>query len=125
MFIVTRWSCSDSALGIAGLTDCARLWAIVLMANALGSGVVESVALQGFSPAACRFRCGSELALPSVATWWCGEAAAMHYVRSNPEDLVIKSVHGLSDFPPIFGQDLDEAARAHLLERPGQLPIDS
>ena len=107
---------SDSALGIAGLTDCARQ-GTVLMANALGSGVVESVALQGFLPAACRFLLGEELALPSVATWWCGEAAAMDYVRSNLEDLVIKSVHGLSDFPPIFGQDLDEAARAHLLER--------
>ena len=35
---------SDSALGIAGLTDCARR-GTVLMANALGSGVVESPAL--------------------------------------------------------------------------------
>ena len=107
---------SDSALGIAGLTDCARQGK-VLMANALGSGVVESVALQGFLPAACRFLLGEELALPSVATWWCGEAAAMDYVRSNLEDLVIKSVQGLRDFPPIFGQDLDEAARANLIAR--------
>lgn len=107
---------SDSALGIAGLTDCARQGK-VLMANALGSGVVESVALQGFLPAACRFLLGEELALPSVATWWCGEAAAMDYVRSNLEDLVIKSVQGLRDFPPIFGQDLDEAARGNLIAR--------
>lgn len=107
---------SDSALGIAGLTDCARR-GTVLMANALGSGVVESVALQGFLPAACHFLLGEELALPSVGTWWCGEAAAMDYVRTNLDDLVIKSVHGLSDFPPIFGQDLDAEARAVLLKR--------
>ena len=107
---------SDSALGIAGLADCARR-GTVLMANALGAGVVESVALQGFLPAACRFLLGEELALPSVATWWCGEAAAMDYVRSHLDDLVIKSVHGLSDFQPIFGQDLDDAARAELLAR--------
>jgi uncharacterized circularly permuted ATP-grasp superfamily protein/uncharacterized alpha-E superfamily protein len=107
---------SDSALGIAGLADCARQ-GTVLMANALGSGVVESVALQGFLPAACRFLLGEELALPSVGTWWCGEAAAMNYVRKNLDDLVIKSVHGLSDFPPIFGQDLDAAARTALLGR--------
>lgn len=105
---------SDSALGIAGLTECARR-GNVLMANALGSGVVESVALQGFLPAACRFLLGEELALPSVATWWCGESAAMDYVRNNLGDLVIKSVHGLSDFAPIFGQDLDAASRAALL----------
>lgn len=107
---------SDSALGIAGLTDCARR-GTVLMANALGAGVVESVALQGFLPAACRFLLGEELALPSVATWWCGEAAAMDYVREHLDDLVIKSVHGLSDFQPIFGQDLDAAQRAGLMRR--------
>lgn len=107
---------SDSALGIAGLADCARK-GTVLIANALGSGVVESVAMQGFLPAACRFLLGEELALPSVATWWCGEAAAMDYVRANLEDLVIKSVQGHSDFSPVFGQDLDAAARTQLLER--------
>ena len=107
---------SDSALGIAGLTDCVRR-GTVLMANALGAGVAESVALQGFLPAACRFLLGEELALPSVATWWCGEATAMDYVRSHLDDLVIKSVHGLSDFSPIFGQDLAPEARMALLER--------
>ncbi|MBU3667861.1 MAG: molybdopterin oxidoreductase [Rhodocyclaceae bacterium] len=107
---------SDSALGIAGLADCARR-GTVLMANALGAGVVESVALQGFLPAACRFLLGEELALPSVATWWCGEAAAMDYVRSHLDDLVIKSVHGHSDFSPIFGQDLDATDRTALLSQ--------
>ena len=107
---------SDSALGIAGLTDCARR-GTVLMANALGAGVVESAALQGFLPAACRFLLGEELALPSVATWWCGEQAAMDYVRTHMDDLVIKSVHGVGHFQPIFGQDLDESQRDELLAR--------
>ena len=112
---------SDSALGIAGLTDCARR-GTVLMANALGAGVVESVALQGFLPAACRFLLGEELALPSVATWWCGEAAAMTYVRNHLEDLVIKSVHGIHDFEPIFAQDLNGVQRESLLERIESMP---
>jgi uncharacterized circularly permuted ATP-grasp superfamily protein/uncharacterized alpha-E superfamily protein len=107
---------SDSALGVAGLTDCARR-GTVLMANALGSGVVESAALQGFLPAACRYLLGEELALPSVGTWWCGEKAAMGYVRTHLNDLVIKSVQGMSDFAPIFGQDLDKEARISLLEQ--------
>lgn len=107
---------SDSALGIAGLTDCARR-GTVLIANALGSGVVESAALQGFLPTACRFLLGEALALPSVGTWWCGETAAMCYVRENLDDLVIKSVQGISDFAPIFGQDLDKEARLRLLDQ--------
>lgn len=105
---------SDSALGVAGLADCARR-GTVLMANALGSGVVESAALQGFLPAACQCLLGEPLALPSVATWWCGEAAAMDYVRTHLDDLVIKSVQGVGHFQPIFGQDLDAAQRAALL----------
>lgn len=112
---------SDSALGIAGLADCARR-GTVLMANALGAGVVESVALQGFLPAACHFLLGEELALPSVATWWCGEAAAMKYVRTHLDDLVIKSVQGISDFQPVFGQDLSGEQRDSLLERIEAMP---
>ena len=112
---------SDSALGIAGLTDCARR-GTVLMANALGSGVVESPALQGFLPAACRFLLGEELVLPSVATWWCGEAAAMDYVSTHLDDLVIKSVYGIGDFQPIFGQDLDVNERQDLLARIARSP---
>ena len=107
---------SDSALGIAGLTDCARR-GNVLIANALGAGVVESAALQGFLPAACRAMLDEELMLPSVATWWCGERAAMDYVRSHMDDLVIKSVYGIGHFQPIFGQDLDAAQREELLAR--------
>ena len=44
---------SDSALGVAGLTDCARR-GNVLIANALGSGVLESGALLGYLPGLCR-----------------------------------------------------------------------
>ena len=112
---------SDSALGVAGLANCARR-GTVLMANALGSGVVESVALQGFLPRACRFLLNEELALPSVATWWCGESAAMDYVREHLADLVIKSVQGISDFQPIFGQDLDTAQREEVICRIEAMP---
>src|SRR5579871_3180000 len=66
---------ADSALGVAGLTDCARR-GTVLIANALGSGVLESGSLLGFLPTLCRELTGAELRLPSIATWWCGERAA-------------------------------------------------
>ncbi len=48
---------SDSALGVAGLTDCARR-GTVMLANALGSGVLESGALLGYLPQLSRAAAG-------------------------------------------------------------------
>jgi uncharacterized circularly permuted ATP-grasp superfamily protein len=67
---------SDSALGIPGLTDCARR-GTVLLANALGSGVLESGALLGYLPKLSEQLLGEPLRLPSVATWWLGDPAAL------------------------------------------------
>lgn len=70
----------DSALGVPGLVQVLRAQNLVL-ANALGSGFLESSAVQGFLPAICSSLLGEELALPSLATWWCGEAAAWAAVQ--------------------------------------------
>ena len=75
---------SDSALGIAGLTECARR-GNVLLANALGSGVLESGALLGYLPKLARRLLGEQLLLPSVATWWLGEPAAFDDAWQRPE----------------------------------------
>src|SRR5664279_2486770 len=80
---------SDSALGIAGLTECARR-GNVLLANALGSGVLESGALLGYLPRLARELLGEPLLLPSVATWWLGEPAAFEDAWQHPERLIIK-----------------------------------
>ncbi len=66
---------SDSALGVAGLTDCARR-GTVLLGNALGSGVLESGALLGYLPKLSRQLLGEPLKLPSVATG--GSASRRH-----------------------------------------------
>jgi len=66
---------SDSALGVPGLVQAMRAGQ-VLVANAPGSGFVESPALLGFLPALAQRVLGEELALPSAPTWWCGEQAA-------------------------------------------------
>ena len=54
---------ADSALGVAGLISAARA-GNVMIANALGSGVIESPALLGFLPAICESLLGERLALP-------------------------------------------------------------
>ncbi|MGE3775244.1 MAG: circularly permuted type 2 ATP-grasp protein, partial [Gammaproteobacteria bacterium] len=106
---------ADSALGVAGLTDCARRGS-VFIANALGAGVLESAALLGFLPGLAQRLLGEPLALPSVATWWCGEAAACEDALAQAERLVFKSADPVQAFEPVFGPALDAAALARLRE---------
>jgi uncharacterized circularly permuted ATP-grasp superfamily protein/uncharacterized alpha-E superfamily protein len=80
----------DSALGVAGLVQVARAGNVV-MANALGSGFLESSAVQGFLPAISRALLGEELALPSLPTWWCGEDAAWQAVRGELPGRVLRA----------------------------------
>ncbi|RPI47751.1 MAG: molybdopterin oxidoreductase [Betaproteobacteria bacterium] len=97
---------SDSALGIAGLVECACR-GTVLVANALGSGVIESGALLGFLPRLAERLTGEPLRMPSIATWWCGERAALVDALAQVEQLVFKPADRAHGFEPIFGADLD------------------
>jgi uncharacterized circularly permuted ATP-grasp superfamily protein/uncharacterized alpha-E superfamily protein len=107
---------ADSALGVPGLIGVVRAGRVVL-ANGLGSGVLESAAWMGFMPAAAERLLGETLRLPSVATWWCGERLALDYVLENMERLVIKPAYPNQNFRTVFGRDLDTAARANLTKR--------
>jgi uncharacterized circularly permuted ATP-grasp superfamily protein/uncharacterized alpha-E superfamily protein len=98
---------SDSALGVAGLTECARR-GTVLIANALGSGVLESGALLGFLPRIAERLLGQDLLMPSIGTWWCGEPAALSDALKRVDRLVFKPADPANGFEVIFGQDLDE-----------------
>jgi uncharacterized circularly permuted ATP-grasp superfamily protein/uncharacterized alpha-E superfamily protein len=106
----------DSALGVPGLISVVRAGRVVL-ANGLGSGVLESAAWMGFMPAAAERLLGEKLRLPSVATWWCGERAALDYVLENLERLVIKPTYPNQKFGVVFGRDLDPPSRADLVRR--------
>ena len=112
---------SDSALGVPGLTECMRR-GTVLLANALGAGVLESGALLGYLPTLCEQLLGEPLRMPSVATWWCGETAAMEDAFSRLESLVFKPATPAFPFEPVFGQDLDREEakrfRARVIEHP-------
>jgi len=106
----------ESALGIPGLLNVARTGRVVI-ANALGSGLLASGALMGFLPAICRRLLGEKLAMPSVATWWCGEKPALDFVKENFDDLVIKPAYPTQNMEPVFGYELKGEARAELLRR--------
>ena len=101
---------ADSALGVPGLLQAVRAGNVV-MANALGSGFLESPAIQGFLPGIARRLLGQELLLPALPTWWCGEAAAWHDVRPQLDDKIVRST-----FP--------RSGRASMIVRPDDVAID-
>ncbi|HWM61158.1 MAG TPA: circularly permuted type 2 ATP-grasp protein [Rhizomicrobium sp.] len=61
----------DSALGVPGLVEAVRAGGVVL-ANALGGGVIESPAMDAYLPAVSQALLGEELKIPDIATIWCG-----------------------------------------------------
>jgi uncharacterized circularly permuted ATP-grasp superfamily protein/uncharacterized alpha-E superfamily protein len=105
---------SDSALGVPGLLGAVRCGQVVL-ANALGSGVLESAAWLGFIPGVAERLLGEPLKLPSVATWWCGEEAALDYVLAHFDHIVIKPSYPNQRFEPVFGRQLGQEARQRLI----------
>lgn len=111
----------DSSLGVPGLVEAARAGR-VLVANALGSGVLESAGLLAFLPKLAERVLGEPLAMPAVATWWCGEAPALDYVIEHLSELVIKPAYPSQRMEPVFGSELDDDARAHWAERLRQRP---
>ena len=102
---------SDSALGVPGITDCARR-GTVMLANALGSGVVESGGLMGYLPALCEKLLGEPLKLASVATWWLGEPAAFDDAWARLDQVLIKPLERSAQEPAVFGVDLTPEQRA-------------
>src|SRR5438128_1427163 len=78
---------ADSALGIPGLVHVIRAGNVVV-ANALGSALLETSAFAGFYPAINERLFGEKLKMPTIATWWCGEAPALEYVLSHLDELV-------------------------------------
>ena len=107
---------TDSALGVPGLLEAVRQGR-VLVANALGSGVLESPGLLGFLPKINQYLFGEELMLPSIATWWCGEPPVLAQALEKLPQLLIKPAFPSQSFTPVFGRDLDEKQRAQLAAR--------
>jgi uncharacterized circularly permuted ATP-grasp superfamily protein/uncharacterized alpha-E superfamily protein len=112
---------SDSALGIAGLTDCARR-GTVFIGNALGSGVIESGALLGYLPKLSEQLLGEPLLLPSVATWWLGEPAAFDDAWKRLDQILIKPLERSVREPALFGADLAADERTVLRARVAARP---
>lgn len=112
---------SDSALGVPGLLEAARA-GTVLIANALGSGVLETPGLHGFLPRIAKFLTGETLEMPSLDTWWCGEAPALEEALERLPELVIKPAFPSQHFGPVFGKLLDKKGMAEIRQRIARRP---
>ena len=107
---------SDSTLGVPGLLQVIRAGQ-VLVANAPGSAFLESSALLGFLPALSRHLLNEPLALPSLATWWCGEQAALQQALPQLQDQVIKGTYPDAGITSVIAQNLSPAERETWAER--------
>lgn len=106
----------DSFLGLPGLTNAVRC-GTVAVANALGTGVLETPAIPAYLPALCRSLLGEELLLESVPTWWCGDADGRRYVLEHLAELVIKPAFSTLRFDPLFPAEMSSAERDELANR--------
>jgi uncharacterized circularly permuted ATP-grasp superfamily protein/uncharacterized alpha-E superfamily protein len=85
----------DAALGVAGLVRAIRARQVAV-ANALGSSLVESTAFLAFLGPLCQHLLGQSLKIPSLATWWCGQAKPAEYVWKHRDRLRLGSAYRLA-----------------------------
>jgi uncharacterized circularly permuted ATP-grasp superfamily protein/uncharacterized alpha-E superfamily protein len=106
---------ANSMLGVPGLLEVARTGNVVL-ANPLGSGILEAPSLLAFLPQISQFLLGQELLLPTVKTWWCGDVANIDYVINNIDTLIIKSSYRSLGTKTIYGHSLNSEQRADAIK---------
>lgn len=80
----------------------------VLVANALGSGVLESPGLPGFLPAISEHLLGEELLLPSIASWWCGEPPVLDEALEKLDQLLVRPA--LEHITLAWGRDFSDVS---------------
>ncbi len=111
----------ESRIGTPGLVNAVRHGGATIV-NAIGSGILETRALLAFLPGISRHLNGEDLALPHIATWWCGQEAERAHVLANLDRMIISQA--LATLPPdhhragtLLGAALSAAERAALAQR--------
>jgi len=112
---------ADSWIGTPGSVGALRAGS-VSMVNALGSGVVETRAMQAFLPTICRALQDEDLQLPGIATWWCGQASERKAVVGQFERMMLGPAFSTrlpyeDPQSTLLGAQLDPDERRQLLRR--------
>jgi uncharacterized circularly permuted ATP-grasp superfamily protein/uncharacterized alpha-E superfamily protein len=111
----------DSRIGTPGMVEAIRQGSLSVI-NALGSGILETRALAAFMPRLSQALLGAPLELPTIATWWCGQAAERQHVLDNFERMMIGPAFSTSlqiedREHTVLGGGLEDGQRAALRRR--------
>jgi uncharacterized alpha-E superfamily protein len=71
--------------------------------NMPGAGMIESPAMLAFLPALARKVLGTELLMPNIATWWCGQSEERERVLDQFETVSITAAFG-GELPALKGR---------------------
>jgi len=85
---------ASSRLGTPGLLGAVRSEGVTMI-NALGAGILESRAFLAFMPHLSEVLHSKKLAVPNIATWWCGGADERAHVRANAGAMLIGSANSI------------------------------
>jgi uncharacterized alpha-E superfamily protein len=113
----------ESLLGVPGLVD-AIVAGNVKVANALGSGLIETAAVMPFLPGLSRYLLGQSLKLPSVATWWCGQEYALDWVLNHLDSVVVKPAFPSRGMEPVFGAEIPQSEKSKFADQLRTRPHD-
>jgi uncharacterized circularly permuted ATP-grasp superfamily protein/uncharacterized alpha-E superfamily protein len=103
-----------SVLGVAGLLQAVRAGTVTI-ANALGASVAEAPALRAFLPGLAQHLLGETLAIPSVDSFWLGEAGGVERLADLPADVQIKLAFGTRREEQIFAEQMQRLGRDAIL----------
>ncbi|MGH1484961.1 MAG: circularly permuted type 2 ATP-grasp protein [Cellvibrionaceae bacterium] len=113
---------SDSYLGVPGLLEVIRSGKVVV-ANPLGSGILESPVFLKYLSAISQALIGQELKLPSATTWWAGDSNDREYILDNITHLIIKPVFKRFGQQSVLGSELSANEIEHLRQEIKQYPL--
>jgi uncharacterized circularly permuted ATP-grasp superfamily protein/uncharacterized alpha-E superfamily protein len=109
---------ADSRLGVVGLVEVLRRGAVTVV-NTLGSGILESPAVQRFLPELGQLLLGETPALRSAQAYWGGIDVERSHLLSHLGSLMIRPVDGAA---PIVGPQLSKAELERLGARIAATP---
>nr|WP_321524161.1 circularly permuted type 2 ATP-grasp protein [uncultured Cohaesibacter sp.] len=94
----------------------------IIMANQLGTSIVENRALAPYLPKVCKYLLGEELMLHEAPRWWLGDPKSRAHVLENLDSVLISEAHEGSGRPgearaATDPTTLDPAGKQALIDR--------
>lgn len=125
----------DSRIGTPGMVEALRHGSISMI-NAIGTGFLETRALAAFMPRLAQKLLDTDLLLPEIATWWCGQPSEQQHVIDNFDNLLVGPAFATtlpfddlrgtalgSSIPPEQKAALIERMKANGADYVGQEPV--